>query len=103
MQIAFDQPIDFGLDDDVVTDRDLVAYYSPKNIVDDPELTVARKGALLAHWASDIHAIPNMPSLRRGAAVTTSIDAIMAALKTLDDRVEVPAIAVKTGVGNVSA
>jgi len=103
MQTAFDQSIDFDLDDDVVTDRDLVGYFSPKNIVDDPEITIARKRALLAHWASDIHAIPNRPSLRRGAGVTTSIDAIMAALKALDGRVDAFAIAPKAGLGSASA
>jgi hypothetical protein len=100
MNATFDRP--FALDDDKVTDADLAGYYSPKNIVDDIEITASRKRALLAHWASDIHAVPGMPALRHGWKVTTSIDAIMAAMTQLDEMVDPAAIPVKAGAGSVT-
>jgi len=100
----FDLSPDYeGFDDEPITDRDLVGYFSPKNIVDDPEINVSRKRALLAHWASDVHAIPSIPPMRRGAGVTTSIDAILAALKDLDHMVDGPAVRATADAGSMVA
>lgn len=98
MNAKFDDP--FEIEEDRVTDADLAGYYSPKNIVDDVEITVSRKRALLAHWASDIHAVTGMPALRHGWKVTTSIDAIMAAMAQLDEMVDPAAIPMKAGAGS---
>src|SRR3569833_2580778 len=63
-----------------VTDGDLIGYDRPSDVVEDPELTLARKRELLAHWASDIHAIPNCPALRSlNFGRTANIDDIQAA------------------------
>jgi len=89
--------------DEVVTDLDLVGYFSPKSIIDDPEIPVERKRALLAHWASDIHAVAGMPALRHGAGVTTSIDAIKAALGQLDDMLDGAIMTAKSHAGTAAA
>lgn len=103
MTPIFDNVAELDFEDDQISDSDLVGYFSPKNIVDDPTITVSRKRALLAHWASDMHAVAGMPSLRRGAGVTTTIDAIMSALARLDEMVDGPAIPAKAGTGLLSA
>ena len=41
--------------------------------------------------------------MRRGAGVTTSIDAILAALKDLDDMVDGPAVRTTTDAGSMAA
>ena len=80
-------------DDTFVTDSDLVGFNRPRDIVQDPVLTLARKRQLLAHWASDIHAVPGSPALRSYAyGPTVSIDGILAALRDLDEMVDLPAI-----------
>ncbi|MDB5507353.1 MAG: hypothetical protein JWR75_1991 [Devosia sp.] len=61
-------------------------HTDPDDVLNDPDLTVADKRAVLANWASDIRAVRNRPALRRldnGAVV--DIDAILAAMKRLDD------------------
>jgi hypothetical protein len=71
-----------------VTDGDLITYARPSEVVEDPELTIARKRELLAYWASDIHAIPNFPALRSlSFGRTVTIDDIQAALRRLDELV----------------
>jgi hypothetical protein len=80
-------------DDTFVTDSDLLGFNQPRDIVQDPILTVARKRQLLAYWASDIHAVPGAPALRSyayGPAVL--IDDIQAALVDLDKMVDWGAI-----------
>jgi len=87
-------------DDDLVSDSDLIGYNRPREIVNDPALTLARKRQLLAHWGSDIHAVFGAPALRafaRGPAV--SIDDIQAALCELDEMVDPAAIASRTSSG----
>jgi len=59
----------------------------PRDVVHDPCLTRDDKRALLAFWASDVHAVPDAPALRRletGAIV--EIDDVLEALKALDER-----------------
>ena len=104
MQSNLDQFSDLDIEDDVVTDSDLVGYFSPKSVVDDPELSISRKRALLAHWASDIHAIPSAPALRAVMFVpTTSIDAIMAAMALLDEMVDGAVLQSNAGMGSAAA
>jgi hypothetical protein len=69
-----------------VSRSDLVGYFHPREIVADTTLSVARKRALLSFWSSDFNAVRGAPSLRRsGHGVTTTIDALKAALRQLDD------------------
>jgi hypothetical protein len=65
------------------------AFGHPSQVVDDPDLTVAEKRAILASWASDacaIEAVPELRALPNGSPV--SFDDVMDALRALDDRAE---------------
>jgi hypothetical protein len=60
-------------------------YSYPSEVVDDPDLTLNEKRAILASWASDACAVEAAPTLRtsaRGSPVR--FDDIMEALRTLD-------------------
>lgn len=61
------------------------AFGHPSEIVNDPDLTLNEKRAILASWASDACAIEAAPDLRfsRGGA-PVRFDDIMEALRTLD-------------------
>jgi hypothetical protein len=88
----------FDLSDALVSDSDLIGFNRPRDIVEDPVLTVERKRQLLAYWASDVHAVAGAPALRAyafGPAVT--VDDIQAALSRLDEMVDLPAIGAGTG------
>lgn len=59
---------------------------TPEDVVRHPGLTPSDKRAILSDWASDAHAVDNMPALRQlddGSIV--SVDAILDALRSLDD------------------
>jgi len=71
-----------------VTDTDLAGYSRASDIVDDPSLSPSRKRALLAYWASDMHAVTGSPALRRVRTVTTTIDSILEAMCVLDAEVD---------------
>lgn len=87
------QPLTDDFDDAFVSDADLLGFARPRDIVNDPVLTLARKRQLLAYWASDIHAVRNFPSLRSYAFGTSvSIDELQEALLALDEMVDLPAI-----------
>jgi hypothetical protein len=61
------------------------AFGHPSEVVNDPDLTINEKRAILASWASDacaIEAAPDLRSYARGAPV--QFDDIMEALRTLD-------------------
>ena len=61
------------------------AFGHPSDVVNDPDLTLNEKRAILASWASDACAVEAAPELRsapRGPAVR--FDDIMEALRTLD-------------------
>lgn len=61
------------------------AFENPAAVVNDPDLTVNEKRAILASWASDACAVEAAPDLRavpRGSAAR--FDEIMDALRTLD-------------------
>ena len=61
------------------------AFGHPSEVINDPDLTLNEKRAILASWASDACAIEAAPELRsapRGSRVR--FDDIMEALRTLD-------------------
>jgi hypothetical protein len=91
-----------AFDEDAVTNSDLVGYWKPREILDDPSITVARKRELLAFWASDIHAVAGAPALRCARGVTVHIDELLDALKELDSMVDVGAIP-KPGFGRLAS
>lgn len=63
----------------------------PDRVLNDQTMTIGAKRALLASWASDAHAVPDRPTLRRldnGAVVAVS--EILRALRSLDRRAQQP-------------
>ncbi len=61
-------------------------WSKPAQVLRDTSLTIEAKRALLASWASDANAIPNLPALRRLEDGTVlDIDEILEALRRLDD------------------
>lgn len=76
-----------------VTDMDLVGYDRASDIVADPSISPSRKRALLAYWASDLHAVAGSPSLRCVGGVTNTIDSILDALCSLDAEIDQAAMA----------
>jgi hypothetical protein len=81
-------------DDLLITRADFIGYFHPREIVADPELTVARKRALLARWMSDANSVSGAPDIRRSpAGVTTTVGHLRDALAKLDEMVEAIALA----------
>ena len=73
---------DFDLDDLL---HPAQAFGHPSEVLNDPDLTLNEKRAVLASWASDACSIEAAPELRsnpRGTPV--AFDEIMEALRTLD-------------------
>jgi hypothetical protein len=61
------------------------AFVHPSEVVNDPDLTLNEKRAILASWASDACAIEAAPELRSCPSGTrVRFDEIMEALRTLD-------------------
>jgi hypothetical protein len=61
------------------------AFEHPQEVVNDPDLTLNEKRAVLASWASDACAVKAAPCLRRNRrGSTVSIDAVLEALQRLD-------------------
>ncbi len=60
------------------------AFGHPSEVVDDPDLTLNEKRAILASRASDACAIEAAPELRAGSRNPVRFDDIMDALRTLD-------------------
>jgi hypothetical protein len=62
------------------------AFNHPNDVVNDPDLTLHEKRAILSSWASDACAVESAPYLRRppGAARAVTFDEIVDALKALD-------------------
>ncbi len=61
------------------------AFAHPSDVVDDPDLTLNEKRAILASWASDACAVEAAPELRRSPrGKPVRFDDIMDALRTLD-------------------
>lgn len=68
------------------------AFAHPRDVVDDPDLTINEKRAILASWASDACAVEAAPALRLapGASRVVSVDEILEALRRLDDEAREP-------------
>ena len=63
------------------------AFAHPREVVNDPDLTLNEKRAILASWAADACAVEASPALREGPnGSTIKYDDIMDALRTLDRR-----------------
>ena len=61
------------------------AFRTPMEVVNDPDMTVQEKRAILAAWASDACAVEASPELREPSPATVvRFDDIMEALKRLD-------------------
>ena len=60
------------------------AFTHPSEVVNDPDLTLNEKRAILASWASDACAIEAAPELRTGPEAPVRFDDIMEALRSLD-------------------
>ena len=63
------------------------AFSHPSDVVNDPDLTLNEKRAILASWASDACAIESVPGLRRAPhGKPVAFDDIMDAFRGLDAR-----------------
>jgi hypothetical protein len=65
------------------------AFSHPADVVNDPDLTLNEKRAILASWASDACAVESVPELRRAPTKggrPVAFDDIMDALRALDAR-----------------
>jgi hypothetical protein len=65
------------------------AFSHPADVVNDPDLTLNEKRAILASWASDACAIESVPALRRAplkGGRPVAFDDVMDALRALDAR-----------------
>jgi hypothetical protein len=61
------------------------AFANPSEVVNDPDLTLNEKRAILASWASDACAVEAAPDLRsKPGGAPVRFDDIMEALRTLD-------------------
>jgi hypothetical protein len=60
------------------------AFDHPSEVVNDPDLTLNEKRAILASWASDACAVEAAPALRKGPKAPVRFDDIMEALRSLD-------------------
>jgi hypothetical protein len=79
----------FNLDDLLHPAR---AFAHPSEVVNDPDLTLNEKRAILASWASDACAVEAAPELRRAPpqARPVKFDDIMDALRALDRQAPAP-------------
>jgi hypothetical protein len=66
------------------------AFEHPSHVVNDPDLTLNEKRAILASWASDACAIEAAPALRcaPGGNRPVRFDDVMEALRTLDKQAQ---------------
>src|SRR6201986_687529 len=65
------------------------AFDHPSHVVNDPDLTLNEKRAILASWASDACAMESVPALRRPptqGGKPVAFDDVMDALRALDAR-----------------
>ena len=63
------------------------AFSHPADVVNDPDLTLNEKRAILASWASDACAVESVPELRRAPVKggrPVAFDDVMDALRALD-------------------
>ena len=65
------------------------AFAHPVEVVNDPDLTLNEKRAILASWASDACAVEAVPELRTmPGSATVKFDDILDALRSLDREAE---------------
>src|SRR6185295_4330517 len=66
--------------------RPAAVFDHPRDVLNDPDLTIQEKRAILSSWASDACAVESMPTLRQppGAKAPVSFDDIVDALRSLD-------------------
>jgi hypothetical protein len=64
------------------------AFEHPRRVVEDPDLTLNEKRAILASWASDACAVEAAPALRQapGSKQPVRFNEVMDALRTLDQQ-----------------
>jgi len=75
---------DEGLDLDALL-HPAQAFAHPSQVVNDPDLTLSEKRAILASWASDACAVEAVPALRQAPGMApVRFDDVMDALRTLD-------------------
>ena len=81
--------VDFDIDDLLHPAR---AFAHPRHVVDDPDLTLNEKRAILASWASDAASVASKPALRElpGSYRLVTIDEVLEALSALDYRPKGP-------------
>jgi hypothetical protein len=60
------------------------AFNHPRDVVNDADLTLNEKRAILASWASDACAVEAAPVLRHAPGPSVSVDEILEALQALD-------------------
>jgi hypothetical protein len=87
-----DSPKPFDLDlDDLL--HPAQAFDHPQDVVEDADLTLNEKRAILASWASDACAIEANPALRcaPGGRRAVAVDDILDALRSLDRQANEPA------------
>jgi hypothetical protein len=85
---GFDPSRSAAFDQDAACDLDSLlhpaqAFDSPADVVNDADLSLNEKRAILASWASDACAVEAVPSLRRppGSERLVSFDEVMDALR----------------------
>ena len=68
------------------------AFEHPMKVVDDPDLTLAEKRAILASWMCDACAVEAAPALRQpqGASSKVGLNQVIDALRALDRAGERP-------------
>jgi len=76
-------PFEFDIDNLLHPAR---AFQHPRHVVNDPDLTLNEKRAILASWASDACAIEAAPELRQAPRTARPVrfDDVMDALRALD-------------------
>ena len=80
------EPFDLELDDLLHPAR---AFAHPCDVVNDPDLSLNEKRAILASWASDACAVEAAPALRcpPGSRTPVPVDDVLEALRSLDKQV----------------
>src|ERR1700721_1612741 len=70
----------------------LNAILHPRDVVADPSISLGKKRAILASWASDAAAVASNPALRElpGSRRRVTIDDVLEALSALDTHPKAP-------------
>jgi hypothetical protein len=88
LETGYGQVNDWGDLDNLLNTA--LAFQHPSNVVNDPDLTLNEKRAILASWASDACALEAAPLLRLAPGVKKPVrfDDVMEALRALDRQVQ---------------